>query len=346
MLIIPRQNKLRSIIPIAVAIILAISSMNGSQVFAKIVGDVPCFAISYDQLPGALVSNLLLLKYPNPRLAPQPINVVWASGQEVYPFTPLIWGGFSKMHLIVGDDKSVLQYTGFSPGELINYQIVQENGEGFQFTTPVDSIFIFLPETRKKSPDHEYLHLLIKCKPISKEVLNHISPSSVLVASKLAEKPRNRLQRIDEPVEIPEMVSLKLDSVYQSIIPEEDYGNTPIKSIVKISYVNGFRNLVYLGIVSFCPKGCTGYVVFLSSKGEILTEYYSGYDDSKDDQEIIINANRITGITDVNRDGVNEVVILWGDSYGGGELLVEVSWNEDFNRFEFSELDKITTMED
>jgi len=218
------------------------------------------------------------------------IKVTTSFAKNIYR----IWGTGSR-HKIFCDSFKLKYITRFNIGDLVNIQHVNLEGNGTIIKATVDSIFY---ETMNYYQNNAKSKLLLYCSPnIVQSTDGTNFNGNIYIASNYNEyKPKH------SKILIPDIIEYLIDSLSTIILTEEI--DEKYSKVTQTSLIAD-RSIYYIALISYGEKGHTGHLFIFNNSGRILLENTKDY-------------NYIVGKTDVNSDRDQELIIFYGDSYGGG----------------------------
>jgi hypothetical protein len=194
-----------------------------------------------------------------------------------------------KCAQITGPDDALEEIIGFKPGDALIVQPMTTDGTGIQHIIKVASI-LFHPAGYNS-------YLILKCKPVDFDTINYRYPyvaNHFFGWSDFA-KPIAPL--------VPNMVRATADSV------STEYGRLALATdrlSVSVQPLRYLKEMYFAVVASYSEgKGFMGSLWVIDSSGKIIYRSDSLY-------------QKILGITDVDRDDVHELLLLWGSGVAGG----------------------------
>lgn len=230
----------------------------------------------------------------------------------------LYWDVYEyKLWPIAGPSNYMKYTTGYAPGDVLNMQVITEDGSGAQMQIEVDKAFYNVAGPNAS--------ILLKCKPVIlgpawNARRTHYTGSPYFVASLFGGQPASPMSLFDPT--IPEVVKSKIDELIAETIPAavaSEYQSVTIQPIRALPPRGLAQEPYYAAILSYGEKGGTRFLFLFNSRGEIVQKLENKH----------MGFNRIIGVTDVDRNGIPELIVFVGNQYGGGIEVFQLSWDED-----------------
>jgi len=189
----------------------------------------------------------------------------------------------------------------------VNIQHVNKEGTGKIIHTSIDSIFY---EIMNSHQSHVESKIMLYCSYKIEQLGYKTSPNeNIYIASKYNENNNNIPNLI-----FPESFKYIIDSLSANVLTESiDSKFTK----VTCTSLQSFRKSFYVVLISYGQKGRTGYLYVIDDSGKIVAEDINNY-------------NYIIGKTDVDSDRIQELVLFYGDGFGGGvEIMIIDNWSSE-----------------
>jgi len=237
-----------------------------------------------------------------------------------------------KLWPIIGPPNFMNYTVGFKPGDKLIIQYVTDDGSGEQKEIIVDKVLYNVCGNGSS--------ILLTCQPISLDSNWFYKKHDIFDSPYITHSYgswRHKAPRGQIKVEIPDIVKLKVDSLSNAFLPKESINELPRVTTQPLRFFHGYQYnemIYYAAVISYGTKGRRGILYLLDKFGNILQKL--------EDK----NFNKINGITDVDRDGTNELVVFMGDGYGGGIEVFDLELDKKSETVRLLSVGKIATIFD
>ncbi len=228
------------------------------------------------------------------------------SNMEIIVDLPLYWGADSiRCFEIIGDADNLRNNVGFCPGDKLRVENVSRDSNGKQAQIIVDKILFHA--------DWGFSFVILKCKPVdrSSDFFSNIAQTGApLIAFTYIEWIKDTPCKPSSKA-IPPLIQQKVKALAEAFFPANLTGDFRQVTTVPIQKNCADQQKTYYATVaSYGEKGKTGVLYLIDGEGNILQKA-----DNTDFTEIL-------SVTDINRNGTPELIIFFGDGYGGGIALL------------------------
>lgn len=225
---------------------------------------------------------------------------------------------------VQGSYQALHDAIGYAKGDTIIMQPGFDLCEGVQLEIRVSSIYFHT--------SFLYSYILLECEPIDVNIISAFRKQNnpqALIAHRFKSWDSDRFNN-PFTASVPSQILDIFAELEKQYIPSSFY-NTVLgpmyrTSITPFRIINheGIGKIYYCGILSKGEKGVDGILYLFDENGNVIhsIEYYAP------NPKIHAGLNRIIGLTDIDRNGTHEIVVMWGDGYGGGIALFVPEFDE------------------
>lgn len=279
--------------------------------FVKIIDGNPYVIIRDSWVKNRLLTAIINSYYNTDVRNPYKITIDSSNVEFIKGINLDFWDRSSgiKCFTLLGDSNHLKSIIGYAVGDRLVIQQIINNGIGQQKEIVVKKIL--LHTNRNES------FILLKCKPTITDniwVYAKGNQKNHIISSEYHPLKEVFWGRPPETI-IPNFIDQKVNDIVETLIPEHYHMPEKEIAITSIRFYkdNSFHNF-YCSVIKIDQMGL-GYLIgklFLFDNGGNIVQ-------NIDDKF----TTRIIGITDVNRDGSQELTVFWGSSYGGGLMLLD-----------------------
>lgn len=278
--------------------------------FVKIIDGTPYAIINNSVVKSNLLKALIKPYYKKDVGIPYQITIDSTNVEIIKHINLDFWDPHSGINCLTltGEPDHLKAILGYAIGDKLVIQHIKENGVGSQKVIIVEKILLYA--------NRDQIFILLKCKPEDNDhdwlnlKNNH---RNYIISSEYHPWPKDFLKSPADTL-IPDFIHQKVNVIADNLIPEHYKYPEKSVSLTPLSYYkDGTLHNFYCAAIKIDQIG----------KGSLMGKYFlfdnNGNIIQRIDDRMI---TRIIGISDVNRDGFQELTVFSGSSYGGGLLFL------------------------